>query len=105
LSVVTHSSSDYEVTPEGVRRRTKAAQTRGLTSGFNRPLKAALKGAALAASRKEPFLSRYRRLVDRGLAPEIAQVVIARKLASVLLAVWKKGERFDPEKLQTHETR
>jgi transposase len=104
LSVVTHSSSDYLVTPEGPRRRTKAVRTRGLTSDFNRPLKAALKGAAMAASRTEPFKSRYDRLVGRGLKPEVAQVVIARKLASCLLAAWKKGERFDPQKL-THETR
>ena len=104
LSVVTHSSADHEITPHGIRRRPKAVKTRGLNTDFNRPLKAALKGAALAASRTEPFATRYRRLVDRGLSPEIAQVVIARKLASTLLALWKTGERFDPDKL-THETR
>lgn len=103
LSVVTHSSADHEITPHGIRRRPKAVHTRGLTSDFNRPLKAALKGAALAASRTEPFATRYRRLVDRGLSPEIARVVIARTLASCVLALWKKGERFDPDKL-THET-
>lgn len=104
LSVVTHSSADNEITPHGIRRRQKAVTTRGLNADFNRPLKAALKGAALAASRKEPFATRYRRLVERGLSPEIAQVVIARKLASCLLALWKKGECFDAAKL-THETR
>lgn len=104
LSVVTHSSADHVITPDGFRRRTNAVRTRGLNSNFNRPLKAALKGAALTASRHDPFRTTYRRLVDRGLAPEIAQVVIARKLASILLALWKKGECFDPAKL-THETR
>ena len=104
LSVVTHSSADHQITPDGIRRRPKAVHTRGLTADFNRPLKAALKGAALAASRTDPFAARYQRLLDRGLRPEIAQVVIARSLASCLLALWKKGERFDPAKL-THETR
>jgi len=29
----------------------------------------------------------------------LARLTLARKIAAITLAVWKKGERFDPEKL------
>jgi hypothetical protein len=37
----------------------------------------------------------YERLVGRGMRPEIAYL-IARKIAAIILAVWKKGASFDP---------
>src|SRR5205823_11557743 len=36
----------------------------------------------------------------RKLAPEMARLTLARKIAAVSLTVWKKGERFDPEQLK-----
>jgi len=34
------------------------------------------------------------------MKPEVATITLARKIAAVTLAVWKKGEAFDPKKLK-----
>jgi transposase len=99
LGVRTRSSADYYMVGGDVRRTIKAAATRGLTPDHNRRLKYVFKSAALTASRCEPFKSQYGELVARGLRPELARVSIARKIAAITLAVWKKGESFDADKL------
>ena len=58
-----------------------------------------IKQAALTASRQGPFKPYYERLLGRGLSEELVRVTVARKIAAVTLAVWKKGARFDPEKI------
>ncbi len=101
LAVVTKSSAGYHVVGAEVRRRSKTT-TRGLTPDHNRTLKYVFKSAALTASRYEPFKSRYAELLARGLQPELARVTITRKIATITLAVWKKGEAFDADKLIKH---
>jgi transposase len=98
LAVRTRSSADYHFDGGNVRRMGKAA-TRGLTQDYNRMLKHVFKSAALTASRYEPFKSCYAGLLCRGLRPELARVTVARKIAAITLAVWKKGEKFDVDKL------
>lgn len=85
-------------------RRVAKATTRGLTQDHNRTLKYVFKSAALTASRCEPFKSWYVELLARGLRPELARVTVARKIAAITLAVWKKGEIFDANKLIKHAT-
>ena len=101
LAVRTRSSADHHFVGSDVRRAAKAT-TRGLTPDYNRTLKYVFKGAALTASRYEPFKSSYAELLGRGLRPELARVTIARKIAAITLAVWKKGEAFDADKLIKH---
>lgn len=83
-------------------RRAAKATTRGLTQDYNRTLKYVFKSAALTASRCEPFKLAYAKLLARGLRPELARVAVARKIAAITLAVWKKGEVFDAGKLIKH---
>jgi hypothetical protein len=73
-----------------------------LTQDHNRTLKYVFKGAALTATRCEPFKSCYAELLARGLRPELARVTVARKIAAITLAAWKKGETFDAGKLIKH---
>ena len=73
--------------------------TRGLTASHNRTLKYVFKSAALTASRCEPFKSWHVELLERGLRPELARVTVARRIAAITLAVWKRGEAFDAGKL------
>jgi transposase len=101
LAVKTRSSADHYFIGGDVRRTTKTT-TRGLTQDHNRTLKYVFKGAALTATRCEPFKSCYAELLARGLRPELARVTVARKIAAITLAVWKKGERFDVGKLIKH---
>ncbi len=101
LAVRTRSSADYRFVGSDARRTAKAT-TRGLTHDHNRTLKHVFKSAALTASRYEPFKSWYAELLGRGLRSELARVTIARKIAAITLAVWKKGEAFDANKLIKH---
>lgn len=98
LAVRTRSSADHHFVGGDVRRTGKTT-TRGLTPDHNRTLKHVFKSAALTAARSEPFKSCYAELLARGLRPELARVTVARKIAAITLAVWKKGETFDAGKL------
>ena len=42
----------------------------------------------------------YRNLLAKGMKPSMARLTLARKLAAIVLAVWKKGARFDPGELK-----
>jgi transposase len=100
LAVVTHSTSDYELEGGRIRRKKRGALTRGLNPNHNRVLKSVFKGAAQAAiGRPGPLQELYRGMLERGMRPELARVTLARKLAAVVLHVWKTGERYDPSKL------
>ena len=98
FAVVTRSSSDYRFEGSKLVRDRKRVSTRGLNRNFNRRLKAAFKGAVQQAIKHEPFKSYWEQLKARNVSPAIARVSVARKLASVTLAVWKNSERFDVEK-------
>jgi len=74
-------------------------QTRGLNQSFSRRLKLAFNGAALEALKTEAFKKMYERLTGSGVRAERARLTIARKLAAVVLAIWKSGEGYDEAKL------
>jgi transposase len=62
-AAVTRSSGDHRLVGEQVRRSKRVPETRGLARSHNRTLKYASKGAALAASRCEPFRTWYSELL------------------------------------------
>src|SRR5262245_29643759 len=100
LAVVTRTSSDYEWTAKGVRRKRKPIQTRGLNQNHNRTMKAVFKGAAASAVQQHAEIKEYyERLCATGMRPEMAQLTVARKLATIVLFLWKRGELYDPKKL------
>jgi len=99
-AVVTRSSADYEIVEGRPVRRRRAPLTRGLNRNHNPTVKHIFKSAAVsAASRPGPLQDFYLAMVERGMRRELALVTLARKLAAVMLRLWKKGERFDPAKL------
>lgn len=98
LAIDTSSSSEHEFVGGELRRRKRAVLTRGLNTNHNRRLKEALKGAAEAASRKQ-LKGLYATIVAKGTRPQLAKLTLARKIASLVLTLWKKGERFDAAKL------
>ena len=99
LAVVTRTSADYYFDQGQLRRSRRPVVTRGLNQNYNRRLERIFKQAALTASRRGPFKPYYERLLARGLSEELVRVTVARKIAAVTLAVWKKGAQFDPEKI------
>jgi transposase len=100
LAVVMHGSGEIEYVDGVPRQRKGASRTRGLTSNCNRRVKTALKGAAMSAARAGELKPCYDRLLARNLAPELARVTLARKIATLVLTLWKKGERFDVTRLE-----
>ena len=105
LAVVTRSSADQEFVDGRLRKRRRAPLTRGLNRNHNPVLKAVFKGAANAATlRPGPLRDFYERSLARGVREELAKVTLARKIVSVALRLWKKGELWDPKKLTMQVT-
>jgi transposase len=99
LAVVTHMSSEYEIKQGRVVRSRKPIATRGLNRNCNRRLKEVFIGAATGGSQTEPYRSYLEKLKQTGMRAEMARLTLARKIAAIALRIWKKGETFDPKKL------
>ena len=95
FSVVRRGSAEYEMNQGELSRTKKKPLSRGLNRNYNRVLKNVFKGAALTAAYRGPFKKAFNQRVADGTAPSIALLTLARKIASITLALWKKGEPFD----------
>jgi hypothetical protein len=105
LAVITRSTGDQEIVEGKVRRRKRPPLTRGLNRNHNPMLKSVFKGAANAAATTDgPLKDFYDRCVGRSVRDEMAKLTLARKIASVVLRLWKKGELWDPAKLTMQTT-
>jgi transposase len=101
LGVVSRSSADHRIVQGQLVPSRKRALVLGLNLNHNRVLKTIFKGAAATAvSRPGPFHEFYASQLATGMKPEIARVMVARKLATIVLTLWKKGERFNAEHLK-----
>jgi transposase len=99
LAVVTHMSAEYEIKDGRPSRRRKPIATRGLNRNCNHRMKEVFMSAATGGSQSEPYRSYLQSLEKRGIRKEMAKLTLARKIAAVALTIWKKGETFDPKKL------
>jgi transposase len=100
LAVVTCTSADHELV-DGVWRRSKRPlATRGLNRNHNHLLKRVFKNAAIGACHSGPFKAGYDARVAQGMAPSLARLTIARQLAATTLAIWKRGEQFNLERMK-----
>jgi hypothetical protein len=67
----------------------------------NHDLKNVFKSAAMHVSTSPDALGDfYRSLLAKGMKPAMARLTLARKMAAIVLTVWKKGARFDPGELK-----
>ena len=94
-------SSEYEMKEGRVVRSRKPLATRGLNRNCNRRLKEVFIGAAVSGSRSGPYSSYVAGLQQKGMRAEMARLTLARKIAAITLRIWKKGEVFDPKKLNS----
>ena len=91
-----HRSVDGEL-----QRSRRTSWCGGLNRNCNHDLKNLFKGAAAVASSKPgPFQEFYTALVAKGMRPEMARLTLARKIATIVLIVWKKGVSFDAQYLK-----
>jgi transposase len=100
LAVVTCSSADHEVVAGVLRRSRRPLATRGLNRNHNHLLKRVFKSAATSACHSGPFKAAYDTRVQQGMDPSLARLTIARQLAAITLAIWKRGQQFSPERMK-----
>jgi transposase len=105
LSVVRRGSSEYEIIEGELQRKKRKPLPRGLNNNYNHVLKDVFKSAALTAAYRGPFRKLFDQRVANGTAENLALLTMARKIAAITLAIWKKGERFDIERHQLSEQR
>jgi transposase len=101
LGIETHSSADHRYVEGQLQPSKRQASLRGLNRNHNHDLKNIFKGAAIiAATKPGPFQEFYDALVAKGMRPEMARLTLARKIAAIILIVWKKGVCFDAHYLK-----
>lgn len=105
LAVVTHSSADHKFVAGRPVRRQRKPLTRGLNRNHNPVIKAVFKGAATAAlGRPGPLRDLYDDMVARGMREDMARLTLTRKIVALTLRLWKRGERYDPNRLTVQAT-
>ena len=101
LGIETQSSADHRSVDGQLERTKKQISLRGLNRNCNHDLKNLFKGAAIVAATKPgPFEEFYAELLAKGLRPEMARLTLARKIATIVLIVWKRGVSFDAQHLK-----
>jgi transposase len=101
LAIEMPSSADHRSIDGHLQRSRKNVLVRGLNRNGNHDLKNLFKGAAVIASSKPgPFQEFFAALLATGMRPEMAGLTLARKIATIVLMVWKKGVRFDAQALK-----
>jgi transposase len=101
LGIVMRSTSDWVRTKDGGWTRAEVQKTRGLNLNHNHALKNIFKSAAttvIAQHEGTPLHQEYTRLVTAGTKPNLAKLTLARKLATIVLSMWKNKEEYDPTK-------
>jgi hypothetical protein len=97
----TRSSADHRSVNGQLRKAKKRVSIRGLNQNHNHDLKNLFKGAAVVASTKPgPLQEFYAGLLAKGMRPEMARLTLARKIATIVLIVWKRGVSFDAQYLK-----
>jgi transposase len=103
LGIVTRSSSDWVRTQTGEWVKAEVKRTRGLNRNHNHTMKAIFKGAAtteVGRGNDELIYRHCCRLLEGGTKPNLAKLTIARQIASIVLAVWRTEEVYDPKRLE-----
>jgi transposase len=101
LGIETYSSADHRYVEGQLQRSKKPVLIRGLNQNCNHDLKNLFKGAAIIASSKPgPLQEFYAALLAKGMRAEMARLTLARKIATIVLIVWKRGVCFDAQFLK-----
>ena len=101
LALQTRSSGEYRFSGGELQASKKAPALRGLNVNHNHDLKNLFKSASIHVNNStNPLADFYRSLLAKDMKPSMARLTLARKIAAIVLAVWKKGAHFDPEELK-----
>jgi len=101
FAVKTYDSGEFRFVRGKLQRNRERITVRGLNHNHNHDLKNLFKGTATSAiQRPGPLQDFYAALVEKGMRPSMARLTLARKIAAIVLTMWKKGVSFDPKQLQ-----
>jgi transposase len=103
LSVVTRSSSDWVQTKDRRWAKAEVLQTRGLSRKRQPVLKAIFKGAATTVITQlldHPLHADYQRRLQSGMKPNLAKLTLARRIAAIVLSMWRHEEVYDPARVK-----
>jgi len=101
LGLVIFDSAQYRLVKGQVVRRAQPTKIRGLNPNHRPRLKEIFKSAALAAIRQPgPFKDYYGLRLQQGRDPAVLRVNVARKLAALVLSLWKKGGHYRAKDLK-----
>lgn len=101
LAIVMCSLSDWFQTPDGRWIRAVQQQARGLNKNHNSILKSVFKGTATTVinqHKQSSFAQSYRLQLAEGMKPNLAKLILARRIAATVLAMWKHEEVYDPNR-------
>lgn len=101
LGIVRRSSSDWVRGKSGEWARAQVQQTRGLTRKRQPVLKSIFKGAAttvITQLPEDPLHAHYQRMLESGIRPNLAKLTVARRIAAIVLSMWKREEVYDPKR-------
>ena len=101
LALVTAATGEYLLQQGRVVRARRPAQVRGLNPNGHRELKALFKGAVFTACHRDPVWQElWASRVARGQKPQNVHLTLSRKMAALVLHLWKKGETYDARQLK-----
>lgn len=104
LGLLTRGSAQYRLQQGELVVSAKGVRVRGLNPAHHARLKDILKGAALAAcQRPGPLREAYERCRREGMKEPLARLTLARKIATLVWTLWKRGERFDAQRLRREQ--
>ena len=102
LGLVTRVSAEFCLVNGQLQRSGKTPAIRGLNPNHQRQLKEIFKSAAsTAVQRPGPWRQFYQQRVALGRKPALVRLTVARKLAALTLSLWKKGGRYDVERMKS----
>ena len=102
LAVRSKITGEYELLEGRIRRKKKQPLILGLNRNYSRALKDVFKGAA-ASTAVGPWKLQFDAKVKDGTKSSLVLLTLARKISAITLTLWKKGERYDENKLRfTH---
>jgi transposase len=104
LGLLARGSAQYRLQQGELVLSSKGVMVRGLNPAHNARLKDIFKGAALSAcQRPGPLREAYERCLREGMKEHLARLTLARKIATLVWTLWKRGERFDAQRLRREQ--
>ena len=105
LALETRDSGEYRFRAGQLQRKRRSPTVLGLNRNHHHRLKYVLKSvAARACAGSGPVHDFAQTLLDQGMRPEMVRLTVARKIAAIILVLWKKGVAFDPQYLKPQAT-